>query len=124
MLSAVNAGNPGSMAMIRINPPKRSIKQLALLVLKSRSNLSRDAERHYLRKSVYVSLRPGSARRVERVCWRSSTRHRSRCGLAYLRGDDKTMVESERRYENVILDDIAPRWSLVAFAFIGSLVLA
>ena len=69
-LRAVNTGHPGSMTTIHADTPKRAIEQLALLVLQTGSQLSREDVRHYVRESidVFVQLeRHGGKRRVAQV---------------------------------------------------------
>ncbi len=69
-LRAVNTGHPGSMTTIHADTPQRAIEQLALLVLQTGSQLSRDDVRHYVRESidVFVQLeRHGGKRRVAQV---------------------------------------------------------
>ncbi|TMM46661.1 P-type DNA transfer ATPase VirB11 [Qipengyuania marisflavi] len=64
-LRAVNTGHPGSMTTIHADTPRRAIEQLALLVLKAGSRLSREDVRHYVRESidVFVQLERRSGKR-------------------------------------------------------------
>ena len=64
-LRAVNTGHPGSMTTIHADTPQRALEQLALLVLRTGSRLSRDDVRHYVRESidVFVQLERREGRR-------------------------------------------------------------
>jgi type IV secretion system protein VirB11 len=51
-LRAVNTGHPGSLTTIHADSPERAIEQLALIVLQTGTQLSRQDIVHYVRSTV------------------------------------------------------------------------
>ena len=69
-LRAVNTGHPGSMTTVHADSPERAIEQIALLVLQTGTQLSREDVVHYVRSSidVFVQLtRRGGLRSVAEI---------------------------------------------------------
>lgn len=68
-LRAINTGHPGSMTTIHADSPAKAIEQLALIILQSGTNLSRDDIAHYIRSTVdlFVQLERRGGRRFIRT---------------------------------------------------------
>jgi type IV secretion system protein VirB11 len=69
-LRAVNTGHPGSMTTVHADSPERALEQIALLVLQSGTQLSRDDILQYARSviDVFVQLsRSGGRRHVSDI---------------------------------------------------------
>lgn len=72
-LRAINTGHPGSMTTVHADSPARAIEQIALLILQSGTQLSRDDILHYVRSTVdvFVQLgRTGGRRHVVNIVLR------------------------------------------------------
>lgn len=69
-LRAVNTGHPGSLTTIHADSPERAIEQLALIVLQSGTQLSRDDIIHYIRSVVDLVVqlkRVGGRRAISQI---------------------------------------------------------
>jgi len=69
-LRAVNTGHPGSLTTIHADSPERAIEQLALIVLQSGTQLSRQDIIHYVRSVVDLVIqldRKNGARGISRI---------------------------------------------------------
>jgi type IV secretion system protein VirB11 len=69
-LRAVNTGHPGSMTTIHADTPERAVEQLALLVLKTGTQLRREDVVRYVESviEVFVQLdRSGGERRISEI---------------------------------------------------------
>jgi type IV secretion system protein VirB11 len=74
-LRAINTGHPGSMTTVHADSPERAIEQIALLILQTGTQLSRESIVHYVRSTVdvFVQLgRTGGRRHVVDIVLRDS----------------------------------------------------
>ena len=55
-LRAINSGHPGSLTTIHADSPERAMEQLALIVLQTGTQLSRDDIIHYVRTIVDIVI--------------------------------------------------------------------
>lgn len=68
-LRAINTGHPGSMTTIHADSPAKAIEQLALIILQSGTQLSREDIVHYVRNTVdlFIQLERQGGRRMIRA---------------------------------------------------------
>lgn len=68
-LRAINTGHPGSMTTIHADSPAKAIEQLALIILQSGTQLSREDIVHYVRSTVdlFIQLERQGGRRMIRA---------------------------------------------------------
>jgi type IV secretion system protein VirB11 len=69
-LRAVNTGHPGSLTTIHADSPERAIEQLALIVLQSGTQLTREDIVHYVRSVIDLVVqldRKAGARSISRI---------------------------------------------------------
>lgn len=76
-LRAINTGHPGSMTTVHADSPERAIEQIALLILQTGTQLSRENIVHYVRSTIdiFVQLgRTGGRRHVVEIAFRETVK--------------------------------------------------